>query len=111
MIQEPESVMRLPLIVVISAYAISILGLVLIPGVDDQGNTWHMSFFHAFYFVSFMGSTIGFGEIPYEFTDAQRLWVLFAIYATVIVWIYAIGTVLALLRDGLDLLQGRFESL
>ena len=31
--------MRLPLIVIILTYAISILGLVLIPGVDDQGNT------------------------------------------------------------------------
>jgi len=29
--------MRMPLIVIILAYAISILGLVLIPGVDDQG--------------------------------------------------------------------------
>ncbi|MGB5606347.1 MAG: ion channel, partial [Gammaproteobacteria bacterium] len=65
--------MRAPLIVVILAYAVTILGLVLIPGVDDQGNPWRMSFFHAFYFVSFMGSTIGFGEIPYAFTDAQRL--------------------------------------
>ncbi len=58
--------MRVPLIVVILAYAISMIGLVLIPGVDDQGNPWQMSFFHAFYFVSFMGSTIGFGEIPYR---------------------------------------------
>ena len=56
--------MRLPLIVVILAYAISILGMVLAPGLDDQGNPWNMNFFHAFYFVSFMGSTIGFGEIP-----------------------------------------------
>jgi Trk K+ transport system NAD-binding subunit len=72
---------------------------VLIPGEDAQGNVWHMDFFHALYFVSFMATTIGFGEIPYEFTDGQRLWVLFSIYATVIVWIYAIGTVLALLRD------------
>ena len=56
--------MRLPLIVVVLAYAISIIGLVLIPGVDDQGKPWDMTFFHAFYFVSFMGSTIGFGEIP-----------------------------------------------
>ena len=30
--------MRVPLIVVILAYAISILGMVLAPGVDDQGN-------------------------------------------------------------------------
>ena len=93
--------MRTPLILLICAYAISVLGFVLIPGQDDQGNPWDMSFFHAFYFVSFMGSTIGFGEIPYPFTDAQRLWTLFTIYATVISWLYAIGTLIALLQTPL----------
>ncbi|MDH3979713.1 MAG: NAD-binding protein [Gammaproteobacteria bacterium] len=91
--------MRLPLIAIILVYAISILGLVLIPGVDDQGNTWHMSLFHAFYFVSFMGSTIGFGEIPYPFTDPQRLWTNVAMYLTVISWLYAIGSLFAMLQD------------
>jgi voltage-gated potassium channel len=91
--------LRAPLIVVICAYAISITGFVLIPGMDDQGQPWRMGFFHAFYFVSFMGSTIGFGEIPYPFTDAQRLWTIIAIYMTVISWLYAIGVTLATLQD------------
>ena len=91
--------MRLPLIVLITTYAVSILGLVLIPGQDDQGNPWHMDFFHATYFVSFMGSTIGFGEIPYPFTDAQRMWTTFIIYATVVAWLYAIGSILSLIQD------------
>ncbi len=91
--------MRMPLIVIILAYAISILGLVLIPGVDDQGQPWHMSFFHAFYFVSFMGSTIGFGEIPYPFSEPQRLWTTLAMYVTVISWLYAIGTLLSVIAD------------
>ena len=60
--------MRLPLITVLCVYAVSVLGFVLIPGVDDEGRVWRMDFFHAFYFVSFMGSTIGFGEIPFPFT-------------------------------------------
>ena len=81
--------MRVPQIVVILAYAISILGLVLAPGIDDQGNPWNMSFFHAFYCVSYMGSTIGFGEIPYPFSDAQRMVVTIAMYVTVISWLYA----------------------
>ena len=55
--------MRVPLIVIILAYAISILGLVLIPGMDDQGNPWQMSFFHAFYFVSFIGEFKGTGNM------------------------------------------------
>ena len=91
--------MRMPLIILVLTYAVTMLGLVLIPGQDAQGNPWHMDFFHAFYFVSFMATTIGFGEIPYEFTNAQRLWVTFSIYATVVVWIYAIGTILSLVQD------------
>ncbi|MEE9343069.1 MAG: NAD-binding protein [Gammaproteobacteria bacterium] len=91
--------LRWPLIVLVITYSIAILGLVLIPGIDDQGNPWRMDFFHAFYFVSFMGSTIGFGEIPYPFTDAQRMWTTVIIYATVITWLYGIGSLLSLLQD------------
>ena len=91
--------MRRPLIALIFVYAIATLGLTLIPGQDPEGNVWYMSFFHAFYFVSFMGSTIGFGEIPYPFTDHQRYWVLFCIYTSVIAWLYTIGTLLSLLQD------------
>lgn len=91
--------MRLPLIALVVVYAISIVGLTLIPGQDAHGQTWHMSFFHAFYFVSFMSTTIGFGEIPYEFTDGQRLWVTLSLYTSVIAWLYAIGTILTLVQD------------
>jgi len=91
--------MRLPLVAVILAYALSIIGMVLIPGQDDQGNPWRMSFFHAFYFVSFMGSTIGFGEIPFPFTDTQRLWTTAGMYMTVIAWLYAIGSLFSLFQD------------
>ena len=91
--------MRAPLLALIVTYSVAVLGLVLIPGQDADGNPWQMDFFHAFYFVSFMASTIGFGEIPYPFTDAQRLWVAFSIFFTVVVWIYSIGTLLALFQD------------
>jgi len=91
--------MRMPLIILISVYALSILGLVLIPGQDDAGEPWAMSFFHAFYFVSFMGSTIGFGEIPYPFTDAQRMWTSAMLYATVFSWLYTIGALIGALQD------------
>ncbi len=87
------------MITLIVVYAVSILGLVLIPGLDDQGNPWRMDFFHAFYFVSFMGSTIGFGEVPYPFTDGQRMWTLVCIYATVVAWLYGIGKMLTLFQD------------
>lgn len=90
---------RVPLIALILAYAIAVLGLVLIPGQDDKGQPWQMDFFHAFYFVSFTAATVGFGEIPYAFTDAQRIWVTFSIYLTAVVWIYSIGTLISLLQE------------
>ncbi|WP_126447288.1 potassium channel family protein [Sulfuricystis multivorans] len=92
--------MRAPLILLIAVYAVSILGLTLIPGVDAQGKpTAPLSFLHAFYFVSYTATTIGFGEIPQAFSEAQRMWVTAIIYATVIVWTYAILSILALFSD------------
>lgn len=91
--------LRAPLITLIGVYAVAVLGLTLIPGVDAEGNPWRMDFFHAFYFVSFMGSTIGFGEIPYPFTDAQRAWVTACIYFSVVTWLFAIGRGLALAQE------------
>ncbi len=91
--------MRRPLIALIVVYAISTFVLTLIPGIDPDGNPWKMSIFQAFYFVSFMGSTIGFGEIPYPFTDEQRYWVLVCIYTSVVAWLYAIGSMLTLIQE------------
>jgi voltage-gated potassium channel len=91
--------MRTPLIVLIVIFAVSVLGLKLIPGQDAQGHPWRMGFFDAFYVMSYTASTIGFGEIPFPFTYAQRMWVTVAIYLTVIGWAYAIGSLLALLQD------------
>jgi voltage-gated potassium channel len=91
--------LRAPLIALIVVYALAILGLVLIPGQDAAGNSRPMGFFHALYFVSFTATTIGFGEFPFAFTDTQRLWVTFMIYASVIVWAFAIGKLFALFSD------------
>ncbi len=91
--------LRAPLILLISVYAIATLGMTLIPGIDPNGDVWRMSFFQAFYFVSFMGTTIGFGEIPYAFTEIQRAWVLICIYTSVTAWLYGIGSMLRLVQD------------
>lgn len=91
--------MRVPIIILIMGYSISILGMVLAEGVDDQGNPWHMSFFDAFYFVSFTATTIGFGEIPYTLSNAQRTWALITIYLTVVAWFYSLGKIVSLVQD------------
>jgi Trk K+ transport system NAD-binding subunit len=91
--------MRAPLIVLITIFSVSVLGLTLIPGMDPQGRPWRMGFFDAFYVMSYTATTIGFGEIPYPFTYNQRMWVTISIYLTVIGWAYAIGSLLSLLQD------------
>lgn len=90
--------MRAPLIVIITVFSIATLGMVVIPGVDAQGQPWHMDFFHALYFVSFTATTIGFGEIPYPLTDAQRIWVLITIFFSVIGWFYALSKIVSLIQ-------------
>src|SRR4051795_9532901 len=91
--------MRVPLIVLIVIFAVSVLGLTLIPGVDAEGRPWRMGFFDAFYVMSYTATTIGFGELPYPFTYNQRMWVTISIYLSVIGWAYAIGSLLALIQD------------
>ena len=92
--------MRAPIIVLIVIYAIAVIGLTLVPGVDAEGKVAApLSFFHAFYFVSYTATTIGFGEIPNAFSDAQRLWVTICIYLTVVGWSYSVVTLTALHQD------------
>lgn len=88
--------MRAPIVILIVVYAISILGLTMIPG---EFGAPPLSFFHAFYFISYTATTIGFGEVPHTFSDAQRLWVTICIYLTVISWSYSIVTLIALFND------------
>ena len=90
--------MRAPLIVIVTVFSIATLGMVIIPGVDENGQPWRMDFFHALYFVSFTATTIGFGEIPYTLTDAQRIWVLITIFFSVFGWFYALSKIVSLVQ-------------
>ena len=91
--------LRLPIIALILSYAISVTGLVLIPGMDNEGRIVDISWFHAFYFMSYTATTIGFGEIPYAFTNTQRMWVTFCIYLSVTVWAWQLAAIIALAQD------------
>jgi Trk K+ transport system NAD-binding subunit len=91
--------MRVPLIVLLVVWGISVFGLVLIPGLDAEGKQYYLNFLEAGYFVSIMSTTVGFGEIPHDFTSAQRLWTALIIYPNVASWIYAITAILALFLD------------
>ena len=91
--------MRIPLIVLIVIFAVSVLGLSLMPGEDAQGRPDRMGLFDSFYFMSYTATTIGFGELPHAFTAAQRMWVTLTIFLAVIGWAYAIGSLLSLMQD------------
>ncbi len=93
--------MRRPFLVILLTYTISMIGFLLIPGMDLDGNAYYMTIFDAFYFISYTATTIGFGETPYPFTYSQRMWVSISIYLTVLGWFYSIGSFLALFRDNL----------
>ena len=91
--------LRRPLILIIVSFAIATIGLTLMPGVDDKGQVWYMTIFEAFYVISYTASTIGFGEVPHPYSQAQRLWMTLSIYLTVIPWFYAVGKIITLLQD------------
>ena len=91
--------MRAPIIVLIVIFAVSTLGLTLVPGQDAEGNPHRLSIFEAFYFMTYTASTIGYGELPYPFTPAQRLWVTATIFMSVVGWAYAVGSLLSLMQD------------
>ena len=105
--------MRAPIILLIAVYAISVIGLTLVPGVDPEGRPWRMSYFDAFYVMSYTATTIGFGEIPYPFSYEQRLWMTLSIYLSVIGWAYTLGSVFALVNTPAfrhAFARSRFES-
>ena len=88
--------MRVPLIIMLLVYFFSTVIMVLVPGMDDAGNTVHMSFLDAAYFMAILQTTIGFGEIPFSFTPAQRALVYLLLLPNVVAWLYSIGTLLGL---------------
>ena len=91
--------LRTPLNTLIVIFFVSVVGLTLVPGVDPEGQPARLSLFESFYFMSYTATTIGFGELPWPFSPAQRLWVTFSIYLSVVGWAYAIGSMLTLLQD------------
>lgn len=91
--------LRAPLILLILVYFASVFALVSVPGSDLQGNVYYLNFLEAAYSIAILSTTIGFGEVPYPFTDAQRLLVYVLIFPNVVSWLYAIGTILGLFID------------
>ncbi|WP_428355982.1 NAD-binding protein [Methyloprofundus sp.] len=91
--------MRLPLIILLTVYSVAIFGMVSIPGPLIDGKTEYLSIFHAFYFMTYTATTTGFGEIPFAFSNAQRLWAIACLYVSVVTWFYALGSIVRLFQN------------
>jgi voltage-gated potassium channel len=91
--------LRAPLIYVVVIFAVGIVGFVLIPGVDANGQPWHMTYLQALYFMAYTASTTGFGEIPQPYTDTQRLWATSMIFASVFGWAFLVAGLISLAQD------------
>lgn len=88
--------MRGPILVLLSVYAIGISGMALVPGPVVDGEITRLNLFHAFYFFTYTATTTGFGEIPMAFSDEQRLWATVCLYTGVVAWLYAISSIIRL---------------
>ena len=91
--------MRAPFIVVITTFSICTTGLMLMPGVDAQGNPYRLTVFDAFYQMTITLTTVGYSEVPHAFSYPQRMWLSMSIYLVVISWAYAIGVFFTLIND------------
>lgn len=91
--------MRVPLMALLLVYVVAVSVMVFIPGPELDGKAQYLSIFHAFYFMTYTATTTGFGEIPFEFSDAQRLWVIICLYMSVVTWFYALGSIIRLFQN------------
>lgn len=89
--------MRGPLILFVSVFSLMSFGLSAMPGSAEHPQ--RLSVFDSFYIVSYTGLTIGFGEVPHEFSYPQRIWVTITIYMCVMTWTYAAGALIALAQE------------
>lgn len=90
--------MRMPLIVVVTTFSFCTAGMMLMPGLDADGNPYRLNIFDAFYQMTITLTTVGFTEAPYAFSYPQRMWMTVSIFLLVISWAYAIGVFFALIQ-------------
>ena len=82
-----------------SAYAIGTLLFWAIPGQLPSGESFHMALVDAFYMAAITATTIGFGEIPYPFTAAQRGFTILYAHLVVVCWLLFAGGFIATVQS------------
>lgn len=91
--------MRVPLIVVITTFSFCTVGMMLMPGVDPEGNPYRLNIFDAFYQMTITLTTVGYTEAPYPFSYPQRMWLTMSIFLLVVGWAYTIAVFFALVQS------------
>lgn len=91
--------MRAPLMTLLIVYSLAIVVMSFIPGIEVAGEVQYLSIFHSFYFMTYTATTTGFGELPVEFSNAQRLWAIVCLYVSVVTWFYALGSIIRLFQN------------
>lgn len=91
--------MRAPLMTLLIVYSLAIVVMSFIPGIEVAGEVQYLSIFHSFYFMTYTATTTGFGELPIEFSNAQRLWAIVCLYVSVVTWFYALGSIIRLFQN------------
>jgi hypothetical protein len=72
--------------------------MMLMPGVDPDGNPHRLNIFDAFYQMTITLTTVGYTEAPHPFSYPQRMWLTMSIYLLVISWAYTIAVFFALVQ-------------
>jgi voltage-gated potassium channel Kch len=90
--------MRMPLLFVATTFAFCTAGMMLMPGVDPDGNPHRLNIFDAFYQMTITLTTVGYTEAPHPFSYPQRMWLTMSIYLLVISWAYTIAVFFALVQ-------------
>ena len=90
--------LRQPLLLLVVILTIATLGMSQIDGVDFDGNPRRLTVFESFYFMTYTAATVGYTEL-FPYTSAQRMWVTGSIYAGVLGWAYALGTLFSIVGD------------
>jgi voltage-gated potassium channel len=93
------SKLRFPLILLIVVYSIAMIGLVLIPTYDNNGDIYYLDFFEAFFIVIYTSTTVGFGETPFAWTNYQKFWMAFCTISTVTSWLISVGRIITIMQD------------
>ena len=90
--------LRQPLLLLVLILTIATFGMSQIDGVDFDGNPRRLTVFESFYFMTYTAATVGYTEL-FPYTSAQRMWVMGSIYAGVLGWAYALGTLFSIIGD------------